>query len=61
MENLPNEVEASLFCQCVREIVKKEKEAARQLREGYIRLGLEFPPQIDNTRTLSVAERLWLK
>lgn len=61
MKNLPNEVEASLFCQCVRDIEKREKEAARQLREGYIRLGLEFPPQIDNTRTMSVTERLGLK
>lgn len=61
MENTQNEIETSHFFQCVREIEKKDAEKARQVREGYIRLGLEFPPQIDNTRTLSVKERLGLK
>lgn len=61
MENLQNEIEESHFCQCVREIAKKDAERARQVREGYARLGLEMPPVMDNTRTMTVAERLGLK
>lgn len=61
MENLQNEIEESHFCQCVREIEKKDAERARQVREGCTRLGLEMPPEMDNSRTLSVKERLRLK
>lgn len=63
MENI-NETpthEESHFCQCVREIEKKDAEKARQVREGYTRLGLTMPEQIDNSRTMSVAERFGLK
>lgn len=62
MENITeSEATDTYFCQCVREIAKKDAERARQVREGYARLGLEMPPVMDNTRTMTVAERLGLK
>lgn len=51
----------SQFIKDVEALEAKQKEAARQVRDGYTRLGLEMPPEIDNTRTMSVTERLGLK
>lgn len=51
----------SQFIKDVQALEAKQKEAAHQVREGYTRLGLTMPKQIDNSRTMSVAERFGLK
>lgn len=51
----------SQFIKDVEALEAKQKEAARQVRDGYKRLGLEMPEVVDNTKIMSVRERLGLK